>query len=113
MAPLPQLIDLKQGRGGMVDIEFIAQYLVLTQACEAPELARWTDTMRILEAAGAADALASEQVHTLQRAWQHYRTLGHRLALQDRPARVPHEQVAEDVERVRALWAAILGDELI
>lgn len=108
-----ELFDLKQGRGGMVDIEFIAQYLVLTQACEAPELARWTDTMRILEAAGAADALASEQVHTLQRAWQHYRTLGHRLALQDRPARVPHEQVAEDVERVRALWAAILGDELI
>ncbi len=108
-----QLFDLKQGRGGMVDIEFIAQYLVLAHAAEAPALARWTDTMRILEAAAQANVLAEVQAHTLQRVWQHYRALGHRLALQDRPARVPHAEVAEHVARVRALWAAILGDELI
>ena len=41
--------NIKQGRGGLVDIEFITQYLILAYAQRYPELTRWTDNVRLLE----------------------------------------------------------------
>ena len=41
-SPNPKLFDLKQDTGGIVDIEFLVQYLVLLRSCEYKELLKWT-----------------------------------------------------------------------
>ena len=41
--------SLKQGKGGLVDVEFITQYLILAYAHEFPALVRWTDNVRLLD----------------------------------------------------------------
>lgn len=41
---------LKQDAGGIVDIEFMAQYMVLAYAHQYPSLAKWSDNVRIFEA---------------------------------------------------------------
>ena len=47
----PALADknIKQGRGGLIDIEFITQYLILAYAQDYPELTQWSDNVRLLE----------------------------------------------------------------
>lgn len=40
--------DIKADEGGITDIEFITQYLVLRYAHEKPKLTRWSDNVRIL-----------------------------------------------------------------
>lgn len=45
--------NIKQGRGGLIDIEFITQYLILAYAQDYPELVRWTDNVRLLESLAA------------------------------------------------------------
>ncbi|KGQ35067.1 glutamine-synthetase adenylyltransferase [Gallibacterium anatis] len=41
--------DIKKDRGGITDIEFIAQYLMLANAPKIPELTTWSDNVRIFE----------------------------------------------------------------
>ncbi|MCY3819611.1 MAG: bifunctional [glutamate--ammonia ligase]-adenylyl-L-tyrosine phosphorylase/[glutamate--ammonia-ligase] adenylyltransferase [Gammaproteobacteria bacterium] len=57
--------DLKRGVGGIVDLEFIVQYLVLAQAHAHPNLATWSDNVRILEEAGIAGVLPEEDAERL------------------------------------------------
>ncbi len=54
--------DLKQGMGGLVDLEFLLQYLVLTHAAQHPELTRSTRTRELLvlaTGAGLIDGVAA------------------------------------------------------
>lgn len=41
--------SLKQGHGGLVDVEFITQYLILAYAHDFPALVQWTDNVRLLD----------------------------------------------------------------
>lgn len=69
--------DLKHGAGAIVDIEFLVQYLVLDHTCEQPELARWTDKMRILDELGKLGRLEAAEVEILQQAYLSYRSAVH------------------------------------
>ena len=40
--------NLKQDFGGLIDIEFLAQFMVLAYANKYPNLAIWPDNVRIL-----------------------------------------------------------------
>ena len=61
--------DLKQGEGGMIDIEFIAQFLVLAYAEQHRELlTRWSDNVRIFDACTEAGLLTETQAIALKRA---------------------------------------------
>ncbi|HSI42287.1 MAG TPA: bifunctional [glutamine synthetase] adenylyltransferase/[glutamine synthetase]-adenylyl-L-tyrosine phosphorylase [Xanthobacteraceae bacterium] len=59
--------DLKYARGGLVDIEFLAQFLVLSHSAEHPPIAD-TSTARILAAAGRAGVLADDDAQLLRNA---------------------------------------------
>ncbi len=74
-------IDLKRGRGGIVDVEFIVQFLVLAKASEHPSLAKWSDNVRILEEAGMAGVLAEQEAERLVLAYLALRGEGHRRSL--------------------------------
>ncbi len=57
--------DLKYAAGGLIDIEFIAQYLQLVHAATSPEILD-TSTARMLEKAGRADVLKPEDAEVLR-----------------------------------------------
>ena len=101
--------DLKQDPGGIVDIEFLAQYLVLRWSGEKPALARWTDNMRILDAARDEGILSEADATVLQQAYLAFRSESHRLALLNEPAKVTGDRFAAERREVRAIWHKTLG----
>ncbi|MDH5310666.1 MAG: bifunctional [glutamate--ammonia ligase]-adenylyl-L-tyrosine phosphorylase/[glutamate--ammonia-ligase] adenylyltransferase, partial [Gammaproteobacteria bacterium] len=77
--------DLKQGRGGIGDIEFLVQYLVLAHAARHPAVIHYTDNIRQLGTLAAARCLPEPDSLRLQEIYKAYRSRLHRLALDDRP----------------------------
>ncbi|RUO40674.1 bifunctional [glutamate--ammonia ligase]-adenylyl-L-tyrosine phosphorylase/[glutamate--ammonia-ligase] adenylyltransferase [Pseudidiomarina aestuarii] len=96
--------DLKQGAGGITDIEFFVQYLVLRYSHEHPALAEYTDNIRILEAAQQVGLLSPKDAQQFIDTYIDLREIVHRLALDDRESVTDADfTVARDF--VRAHWA--------
>ena len=100
-------LDLKRGTGGIVDVEFMAQYLVLAHAHEHPNLATYSDNVRILEEAGNAGVLVQEESERLVLAYLALRGEVHRRSLDlsesaqtDAALTVHREVVCETWERL-------------
>ncbi len=102
----PGLFDLKQDPGGIVDIEFLVQYLVLRHAHRYPELVRWTDNVRLIQTLIGSAVLNEYMAHVLKHAYLIYRAAAHQLSLQEKPARVPAEKFERLQERIRQIWEA-------
>ena len=100
---------LKQGRGGIVDIEFMVQYAVLAWSHREPELARWSDNVRILEALGQAGLFEQQECDTLTEAYLAYRSAAHQLALQHQPDIVPADRFADLRAAVSAQWERLFA----
>jgi glutamate-ammonia-ligase adenylyltransferase len=107
----PDSFDIKQARGGIADIEFLVQYLVLAGAHECPALIEYSDNIRQLEALVAAGRLAEDDAGLLRQAYLAYRDRLHRLALDGRPGLVPRDELTQFREAVAALWQRIMVDE--
>ncbi|MGL5291939.1 MAG: bifunctional [glutamate--ammonia ligase]-adenylyl-L-tyrosine phosphorylase/[glutamate--ammonia-ligase] adenylyltransferase, partial [Vibrionaceae bacterium] len=75
------LFTLKQGRGGIIDIEFLAQFWVLAFAHKVPKIATWSDNMRILDDLALHEIVDAAQVQSLQSAYLCLRTEIHRVSL--------------------------------
>lgn len=102
--------DLKQDAGGIADIEFLVQFAVLSQAHAHPALTRWTDNIRILDTLAAEGLMPAEDAALLADAYRAYRARGHRLVLQDKPARVPGDEFPEFRAAVTRLWDQWMSD---
>jgi glutamate-ammonia-ligase adenylyltransferase len=98
-----QAFDLKQGVGGITDIEFLVQFLVLRYAAEYPELTTWTDNVRILEQVAKLDLLPAEQANQLIATYVRCREWLHQLALDDR-GNVTHQPVVKERKVVTEAW---------
>jgi glutamate-ammonia-ligase adenylyltransferase len=98
------LFDLKQGQGGLGDIEFLVQYLVLKNADQHPAIIHYPDNIRQLGALGAVGCLEVDDVAQLQEAYKAYRLCVHRLVLDDAPPLVSADQFADERRFVRAIW---------
>lgn len=85
------LFDLKQGEGGLVDLEFLAQYLVLREAAQCPDLLKPRATRPLLEAMAAAAVLPEEVAAGLGRAHAALVAAGLDCTLDRRPRLVPHD----------------------
>ncbi|MGS2717385.1 bifunctional [glutamate--ammonia ligase]-adenylyl-L-tyrosine phosphorylase/[glutamate--ammonia-ligase] adenylyltransferase [Eionea flava] len=109
-----RLFHLKQDAGGIVDIEFMVQYVVLAWAQQYPALAEYTDNIRILECLETAtqdnmlavSGLDSRSARRLIEIYQSYRAVVHRLSLQEqspviRHAQMQHEFTAYQLEECR------------
>ncbi len=102
--------DLKQGRGGIADIEFMVQYSVLRWAARHPELADWTDNVRLLETLARLELLPGNRAEDLTAAYKDLRAAYHRSALQEQPTTVPEDRLVKPRERVRMLWRELMED---
>ncbi|HMY41143.1 MAG TPA: bifunctional glutamine synthetase adenylyltransferase/deadenyltransferase, partial [Marinagarivorans sp.] len=105
------LFNLKQDAGGIVDIEFMVQYLALAWAHADPSLVRYTDNIRILGSLETTGRLAAQQAHQLINAYKEYRTLGHKLALQQAPTITQRQPLAEPIAQVCTLWQQVIGPQ--
>ena len=97
-------LDLKQGAGGIADIEFMVQYGVLRWAHAYPELIRYTDNIRILDSFANAGIMDAVDRDLLNLAYRRYREAVHRATLQDRPAQVPASDFAQLSAAVQEVW---------
>ena len=87
--------DIKVGRGGLVDVEFVAQFLQLVYGGTRREL-RTPRTLAALERAAAAGLLAEPDRATLTASYRFLRRLEHKMRIAlDRPI---HELPADPIE---------------
>jgi [glutamine synthetase] adenylyltransferase / [glutamine synthetase]-adenylyl-L-tyrosine phosphorylase len=73
---------IKQGSGGIVDIEFMVQFLVLAHSAQHAVMARWSDNVRILESAAQCGLLPADDIERLRHAYLTQRARQHEFALQ-------------------------------
>ena len=100
---------IKHGAGGLVDIEFLVQFAVLRWAHDYPDLTAWTDNARLLESLRGLSLLPDDTTAQLWDAYQKYRGVVHRNALQEAGSLVPLEELAEERAMVSAIWEEIIG----
>ena len=101
---------VKHGTGGLVDIEFLVQYAVLRWAHDYPDLTEWTDNARLLERLSEHRLLAQGAADQLWNAYQVYRGLVHRRALQELSSVVPIDRLEEERAMVRDIWQQVIQE---
>jgi len=104
LRPEAGMFDLKQDTGGMVDIEFLVQYLVLLKSYEYPELQKWTDNVRLIQTLITTGAIDEYTAHILKHAYLIYRAAAHQASLQENPAKAPREKFSHLRNRVEKIW---------
>jgi glutamate-ammonia-ligase adenylyltransferase len=102
------VFDLKQGAGGIGDIEFIVQYLVLANAAADPDVYFYSDNIRQLDALAAGGFIAVETAGRLQDIYRDYRRSLHHLALDDRKPLVDKDEFVAERTYVEDLWKQVL-----
>ncbi len=96
--------DLKHGHGGIGDIEFLVQYLVLREAAAHPAVIEYSDNIRQLDALIASGVVDDETGLRLQDIYREYRLYLHHLALDDRPGLVGSDRFVRQREFVAEAW---------
>ena len=98
--------DLKHGEGGLTDLEFLLQYLVLRESHAHPQMLEPRATPALLEAAGVAGMLEPATVDALREA--HATLAGLALACSlDRRSRLVPE--GDNLQAARAVIRAAAG----
>ncbi|MBN1007946.1 bifunctional [glutamate--ammonia ligase]-adenylyl-L-tyrosine phosphorylase/[glutamate--ammonia-ligase] adenylyltransferase [Amphritea pacifica] len=103
------LFNLKQDRGGIVDIEFIVQYSALAHSHRYPQLIEYTDNIRILDAMEQVGVIPADDAETLREAYKKYRSVGHRQVLQNRSGPVSPDELEDCREAVIRIWNSQLN----
>ncbi len=102
------MFDIKQGFGGIADIEFMVQYLVLKNAAQHPQLLAWTDNIRILETLAETGILSRIAVDELSQCYRQFRARLHQLSLQEVSGVVAKEEFAQQRRKVQQYWKEIM-----
>ena len=104
-----KVFNLKRDPGGITDIEFMVQYLILVHAHQYPELVRWSDNIRQLESLHKVGLLSSDQADSLADIYRSLRDEIHRHSLQELEAVVEVEQFMREREYVQHQWAKLFN----
>jgi glutamate-ammonia-ligase adenylyltransferase len=107
-----ELFDLKHDGGGMVDIEFIVQYLVLAESHRHPQLTANLGNIALLRIAGELALVPPALAASVADAYRTYRRAQHRLRLDGHSARVPRDTVTAERAAVEQLWRVVFADAL-
>lgn len=99
-----ELFNLKIDEGGIGDIEFLSQYLVLNYANSHPKMTTWSDNVRILELATHYQIMDSDEAEQLTQAYIDMRNQIHQLALQLLPSTVNSSQFYREKQIVKQSW---------
>ncbi len=100
--------DVKHSPGGMVDAEFVVQYLVLLHTAAYPQLADNVGNIALLQRAEAAALLPSGMGLAAANAYRELRRVQHRARLNEEPTDVPLELLTAEREAVLSLWRWVM-----
>jgi len=78
-----EFFDIKQGHGGLVDIEFLVQYLVLRYSYKYTAIVKYPDNLRLLQQFKAINIINEDEQQLLSNCYCQLRGLGHRATLQN------------------------------
>ncbi|MDQ1313963.1 MAG: [glutamine synthetase] adenylyltransferase / [glutamine synthetase]-adenylyl-L-tyrosine [Pseudomonadota bacterium] len=105
-----ELFDLKHDSGGIVDVEFCVQYLVLRHCAAHPELADNVGNIALLQRAGEARLIPADLAQAAADAYRELRRQQHAIKLSGAEyARVPLTAVASVRDAVRTLWRQVMA----
>ena len=108
----PAAWNVKTGRGGLVDVEFMVQYLVLAHAHQRPELLTNSGNIALLQYCGRVGLAPRQRCSEVAEAYRRMRALQHRLQLAGEPGGdLCEAEAAPGPEQVLALWRHLFGDE--
>jgi len=102
--------DVKHSPGGMVDVEFVVQYLVLLHSQAHAELRANTGNINLLHRAEAAGLLPAGMGEAAAHAYRRLRQVQHRARLDETPTQVEPAELQAEAQAVRALWQQVLGE---
>lgn len=106
-----EVFDIKHDPGGLIDVEFIVQYLILAHAHEFAELTGNLGNIALLKIAAELSLIPAGLADEVREAYREYRRRQHALRLNgDRP-RVPPAEVAAHIAAVRSLWKLVFSEE--
>jgi glutamate-ammonia-ligase adenylyltransferase len=103
------LFDVKHSPGGMMDVEFAVQYLVLAHSAAHPQLLDNKGNIALLQRAEAAGLLPPGIGAAAADAYRELRRAQHRRRLDEQPTQVPPDTLAPQRDAVLALWRAVFG----
>jgi glutamate-ammonia-ligase adenylyltransferase len=107
-----ELFDLKHDRGGMIDIEFMVQYLVLAHVHRNPGLTANDGNIALLKLAARLGLVPADAAEEVGSAYREFRRLQHGLRLNGaKYARVPREEVKDAIAATRSLWRRVFGTD--
>ncbi len=101
--------DLKQDKGGLIDVEFIVQYLVLRHAHEHAELCGNLGNIALLGIAARLGLIPAELAEGAAESYRSFRRHQHRLRLDTGSSRIEANAVEQERRVVIALWEAVFG----
>jgi len=101
--------DVKHNPGGMVDIEFAVQFLVLSQGSSHPELLANVGNIALLQRAQACGLLPAPVGEDAAQAYRVLRQIQHRARLNEEPTQVPLANARAEQAAGLALWKAVFG----
>ena len=102
--------NIKQDFGGLVDIEFLAQFMVLAYASDYHELAIWSDNVRIFETVAQTKLWSKQWCEKLTETYLLLRQKTHELALSDKKIIVDDMAWQESRAFVRDVWGQVVGE---
>jgi [glutamine synthetase] adenylyltransferase / [glutamine synthetase]-adenylyl-L-tyrosine phosphorylase len=105
------LFDLKHDRGGMIDIEFTVQFLVLARSHRHKELTGNLGNIALLGIASSLGLIPASIAEACRDAYRDFRRMQHALRLNGaRYARVPPAQTRDHMLAVQQLWKAVFAE---
>jgi [glutamine synthetase] adenylyltransferase / [glutamine synthetase]-adenylyl-L-tyrosine phosphorylase len=106
----PNQIELKHTHGGIVDVEFIVQYLILAYSHEHPDFLKNLGNFALLMRAGALGILDEDIAAKVAKAYLAYREQQH-LARNNNQLKtwVAKDALSEERHAVTAAWSALFG----
>lgn len=99
--------DPKHIAGGIIDIEFIVQYLVLGWASEFPQLTTYTDNIRILQTLNDTQLLQKHELNLLHDTYMELRAITHRNVLTNQTLIIEHG-LLEKCQQIELLWRRLM-----
>jgi glutamate-ammonia-ligase adenylyltransferase len=101
--------DVKHSPGGMMDVEFAVQYLVLARGAAHPGLLDNVGNIALLQRAEDAGLLPTGVGHAAADAYRELRRAQHMARLDEQPTQFEPQALAPQSAAVRALWQAVFG----
>ncbi|MDR3324185.1 MAG: bifunctional [glutamate--ammonia ligase]-adenylyl-L-tyrosine phosphorylase/[glutamate--ammonia-ligase] adenylyltransferase [Zoogloeaceae bacterium] len=107
----PERFDLKQDPGGIIDVEFIVQYLILAHAHTYPQLTANLGNIALLKRFADLGLIPLPEAEAVRNAYREYRRLQHVNRLNDANVLFDREPLTVQIEAVRALWGRVFEGE--